>query len=109
MRKGDIPLGDFVLDFEDTFLSVISDCRDSNDSSDSSYSSDSNYSSDSSDSTWEYQMVTRTYLLTYLWDSSDLSDSCDSCDSSDSSDSSDRSDKNILSLFFIELRIVTKL
>ena len=31
-------------------------------------------------------MVTKTYLPTYLWDSSD------SCESSDSSDSSDRSD-----------------
>jgi hypothetical protein len=48
----------------------------------------------------EYQMVTRTYLPTYLWDSSDSSDSsdsidsfdsCDSCDCSDSSDSSNSS------------------
>ena len=36
MRKGDIPLGDFELNFEATFLSVSSDCSDSNDSSDSS-------------------------------------------------------------------------
>ena len=40
----------------------------------------------------EYQMVTKTYLPTYLWDSSDSSDSCDSCDSCDSSDSSASSD-----------------
>ena len=39
----------------------------------------------------EYQMVTKTYLPTYRWDSSDSSDSCDSCDGSDSSDSSDSS------------------
>ena len=58
MRKGDIPLGDFELDLEATFLSVSSDWSDSNDSSDSSDisdSSDSSYSSDSSDITWEYQ------------------------------------------------------
>ena len=40
----------------------------------------------------EYQMVTKTYLPTYLWDSSDSSDSCDSCDRCDISDSSDSSD-----------------
>ena len=33
-------------------------------------------------------MVTKTYLPTYLCDSSDISDSCDSSDSSDSRDSS---------------------
>ena len=37
----------------------------------------------------EYQMVTKTYLATYLWDSSDSSDCFDSSDSSDSNDSSD--------------------
>ena len=36
-------------------------------------------------------MVTKTYLPTYLCDSSD---SCDSCDSSDSSESSYRSDSS---------------
>ena len=40
----------------------------------------------------EYQKVIKTYLTTYLWDSSDISDSCDSFDSCDSSDSSDNSD-----------------
>ena len=40
----------------------------------------------------EYQKVIKTYLPTYLWDSSDSSDSSDSCDSSDSSDSSDSCD-----------------
>ena len=39
----------------------------------------------------EYQKVIKTYLPTYLWDSSDSSDSRDSCDSNDSSDSSDNS------------------
>ena len=42
----------------------------------------------------EYQMVTKTHLPTYLWNSSDSSDSSDSCDSSDSSDSSDSNDSN---------------
>ena len=37
----------------------------------------------------EYQKVIKTYLPTYLWDSSDTSDSRDSSDISDSSDSSD--------------------
>ena len=56
-------------------------------------------------------MVTRTYLPTYLWDSSDSSessdsiDSCDSCDSCDCSDSSDSSYSSNSSHFFI----VTKL
>ena len=43
----------------------------------------------------EHQKVIKTYLPTYLWDSSDSSDSSDSrenCDSSDSSDSSDSTD-----------------
>ena len=43
----------------------------------------------------EYQKVIKTYLPTYLWDSSDKSDicnSCDSCASSDSCDSIDSSD-----------------
>ena len=39
-------------------------------------------------------MVTKTYLPTYLWDSSDSSDSIDSCDSSDRSDSSDSSESS---------------
>ena len=39
----------------------------------------------------EYQKVIKTYLRTYLWDSSD---SCDSSDRSDTSDSSDISDSN---------------
>ena len=54
----------------------------------------------------EYQKVIKTYLPTYLWDSSDSSDSsdrsdssgssgsCDSCDSSDSCDSGDSSDRS---------------
>ena len=33
-----------------------------------------------------YQKVIKTYLPTYLWDSSDSSDICDSSDSSDSSE-----------------------
>ena len=46
----------------------------------------------------EYQNAIKTYLPTYIWDSSDSSDSCDSCDSSDSSDSSyQRVDDNFLS------------
>ena len=36
----------------------------------------------------EYQKVIKTYLPSYLWDSSDSSDSCDSCDSCDDCDSS---------------------
>ena len=36
----------------------------------------------------EYCKVIKTYLPTYLWNSSDSSDIYDSCDSSDSSDSS---------------------
>ena len=31
----------------------------------------------------EYQMVTKTYLPTYLQDISDISDNCDNCDSSE--------------------------
>ena len=69
----------------------------------------------------EYQMVTRTYLTTYLWDSSDISDSCDWNDSSDSiyssdsidisdssdnSDSSDRSKKNQFPRFFLFLKLL---
>ena len=48
----------------------------------------------------EYQIVTKTYLLSYLCDSSDscessyISDSSDSCDSSDISDSSDSFDSS---------------
>ena len=38
----------------------------------------------------EYCKVIKTYLPTYLRDSSGTSDICDSCDSSDSSDSSDK-------------------
>ena len=41
----------------------------------------------------EYQQVFKTYLPTYLWDSSD-SDSRDSWDSSNSSDNSDGSDSS---------------
>ena len=37
-------------------------------------------------------MVTRTYLLTYLWDSNDSCNSCDRSDSNNSNDSSDSSD-----------------
>ena len=37
----------------------------------------------------EYCKVIKTYLPTYLWDSSDSSDIYDKCDSCDSSDSSD--------------------
>ena len=42
----------------------------------------------------EYQKVIKTYLSTYLWDSSDGSDSSDSSESSESSDSSDSSDSS---------------
>ena len=42
----------------------------------------------------EYQEVIKTYLPTYLWDSSDSCDSRDSSDSSDSSDSNDSSDSS---------------
>ena len=45
----------------------------------------------------EYQKVIKTYLPTYLWDSSDSSEicnSCDSCDSDDYNDSTDRSDSS---------------
>ena len=38
----------------------------------------------------EFQMVTKTYLPTYLWDISDSSDNSDSSDSCDNSDSSDQ-------------------
>ena len=40
----------------------------------------------------EYQKLIKSYIPTYLWDTSDSSDSSDSCDSSDSTDSSDSSD-----------------
>ena len=40
----------------------------------------------------EYQKLIKTYLPTYLWDSSDSSDSSESGESRDSSDSSDSSD-----------------
>ena len=36
----------------------------------------------------EYQKVIKSYVPTYLWDSSDISDSCDSLEGSDSSESS---------------------
>ena len=39
----------------------------------------------------EYKKVIKTYLLTYLRDSSDSCDSHDNCDSRDGSDSSDSS------------------
>ena len=39
-------------------------------------------------------MLTKTYLPTYLWDSSDSHDSSDSSDSSNSNDSSDSSDSS---------------
>ena len=42
----------------------------------------------------EYKKVFKTYLPTYLWDSSDCSNSCDSCDSRDSSDSCDSSESS---------------
>ena len=42
----------------------------------------------------EYQKAIKTYLPTYLWDSSDSSESSDSCDSSDGSHSSDSSDSS---------------
>ena len=42
----------------------------------------------------EYQKVIKTYLHTYLWDSSDSSDTRDSSDSSDSSYNSDSSDSS---------------
>ena len=41
----------------------------------------------------EYQQVIKTYLPTYLWDSSDSSEISDSLDSSDSNDSSEKSDQ----------------
>ena len=43
----------------------------------------------------EYWKVIKTYLPTYLGDSSDSSETCDSFDSCDSSDSSDSSKKNL--------------
>ena len=43
-----------------------------------------------------YQMVTKTYLPSYLCDSSDVSDRSDSSDSSDSSNSGDSSDHKTL-------------
>ena len=42
----------------------------------------------------EYWKVIKTYLPTYLWDSSDSSDICDICDSCDSIDISDSSDSS---------------
>ena len=42
----------------------------------------------------EYQKVIKTYLPTYIWDTSDSSDICDICDISDSSDSSDSRDSS---------------
>ena len=60
----------------------------------------------------------KTYIPTYLCDSSDSSDSgdnsdssdiSDSSDSSDSGDSSDSSDNTLSHIFFLLLKIVTKL
>ena len=48
----------------------------------------------------EYKKVIKTYLPTYLWDSSDSSDSCDSYDSSDSRDGRDSSDSSDQKNFF---------
>ena len=45
----------------------------------------------------EYQKVIKTYLLTYIWDSSDSSDNSDSCDSCDSRDGSYSSDSSVSS------------
>ena len=42
----------------------------------------------------EYQKVTKTYLPTYVWDSTDSRDSSDGSDSSDSCDSNDSNDSN---------------
>ena len=42
----------------------------------------------------EYQKAIKTYLPTYIWDSSDSSESSDSCDSCDICDSSDSSDSS---------------
>ena len=42
--------------------------------------------------TFRVSKGTKTYLPTYLWDSSDSSDSSDNSDNSDSSDNSDNSD-----------------
>ena len=56
----------------------------------------------------EYQKVFKTYISTYLWDSSVSSDSCDNCgssDSSDSTDSSDRSDQK--NLFFTQKNLTS--
>ena len=72
--------------------SDTSDSSDSSDSSDNIDSSDSNDSSDSSDQTTLYTKkinLPKTYLPTYLCDSSYCRDSSDSNDSSDGSDSSD--------------------
>ena len=61
------------------------------------------------------QKVIKTYLPTYLWESSDSSDIYNSCDSSDSSDSSNKKicDKNfvtkILWLKLCDLNFVTKI
>ena len=73
----------------------------------------------------EYRKVIKTYLPTYLWDSSDSSDSHESSDSSDiidisdisdsrdSSDSSDSCDKNVVTkmllLKFNDYIFVTKI
>ena len=60
----------------------------------------------------EYCKVIRTYLPTYLWDSSETSDICDSCDRSDDCDSCDRSDsfdkKNVV-IKILWLKLVTKI
>ena len=45
----------------------------------------------------EYQMVTKTYLPSYLCDCSDINDSTDSSDRSDNIDSSDSSDSSDIS------------
>ena len=63
----------------------------------------------------EYQNVIKTYLPTYLRDSSESSDSCESRDSSDISDSSNSSDSSESSyqttfwLTFCDSNVVTKI
>ena len=58
----------------------------------------------------EYQKVIKTYLSTYLWDSSDISDSFDGSDSNDTSDrsgSKDRSEDSDQTSFFHQKTFLT--
>ena len=80
-----------------SYISDISDSSDDIDSSDSSDSSDSNDGSENSDQTTLYTKkfnLPKTYLPTYLCDSSYYRDSRDSSDGSNGSDGSDSSDSS---------------